>query len=111
MIYLLVLSQPVFRSNSLGTCALVQYMNMVCSEWRQKCCRRVFEEAAKGQSVTPVTTNATPPTVVLSSKGVKFIAGGQSSVSSSSDIVCDHSSSSSGGVPASGSSSTGSHIV
>ncbi|BHF62856.1 GTPase activating factor [Sparganum proliferum] len=112
-----------FRSNTLGQQLLDLYMNMVCSEWRQNCFRRVFEEASQenfanfalqhqlnltassssltGLASAPVstTTTATGPgtsvTSTASSRAAKFSTSHSASLSS--EIGCESSSSSGGG--------------
>ncbi|VDK22106.1 unnamed protein product [Taenia asiatica] len=84
-----------FRSNALGQLIMEQYMNMVCSEWRQKCFRRVFNEIAKGApsivgGTGATTASASPPTVVTFAAGtpststtsrvVRFSSSGEKSV-------------------------------
>ncbi|VDM18059.1 unnamed protein product [Hydatigera taeniaeformis] len=83
-----------FRSNALGQLIMDQYMNMVCSEWRQKCFRRVFNEIAKGApsaagGAGTTTASAILPTAVTStgassagttSRVVRFSSGGEKSV-------------------------------
>ncbi|KAL5971468.1 Ras GTPase-activating protein 1 [Taenia solium] len=107
-----------FRSNALGQLIMEQYMNMVCSDWRQKCFRRVFNEIAKGAPSTvggtgATTASASPPTVVTFAAGtpsasttsrvVRFSSGGEKSVldveasSSSGSGSCNPPSGSGGG--------------
>ncbi|KAL5110326.1 Ras GTPase-activating protein 1 [Taenia crassiceps] len=108
-----------FRSNALGQLIMEQYMNMVCSDWRQKCFRRVFNEIAKGAPGTfggtsAVTASASPPTAVAFAAGtsststtsrvVRFSSGGEKSVmdageasSSSGSGSCNPPSGSGGG--------------
>ncbi|KAM7538185.1 hypothetical protein Aperf_G00000079452 [Anoplocephala perfoliata] len=91
-----------FRSAGLGQLIMEQYMNMVCSEWRQKCFRRVFNEIAKGPppppstittttsltsvSTSPPTTTATCTAASSTSRSVRFSSGVEKSVSESGEI-------------------------
>ncbi|VDL18799.1 unnamed protein product [Hymenolepis diminuta] len=85
-----------FRSNALGQLIMDQYMNMVCSEWRQKCFRRVFNEIAKvppNAAGSAVNISTSPPllahTAAVSAAGgrsVRFSAGAEKSVSEVGEI-------------------------
>ncbi|VDO04570.1 unnamed protein product [Rodentolepis nana] len=86
-----------FRSNGLGQLILEQYMNMVCSEWRQKCFRRVFNEIAKGppnatasavniSTSPPLLTNATVVAAAAGGRSVRFSASAEKSVSEVGEI-------------------------
>ncbi|KAM3174384.1 hypothetical protein ACTXT7_010662 [Hymenolepis weldensis] len=86
-----------FRSNALGQLIMDQYMNMVCSEWRQKCFRRVFNEIVKGPppnaAGSAVNISTSPPllanTTAVSAAGgrsVRFSAGAEKSVSEVGEI-------------------------
>nr|CDS16785.1 ras GTPase activating protein 1 [Echinococcus granulosus]CDS16809.1 ras GTPase activating protein 1 [Echinococcus granulosus] len=108
-----------FRSNALGQLIMDQYMNMVCSEWRQKCFRRVFNEIAKGapstiggagttsvlaSPLTTVTFTACTSSTSTTSRVVRFSSGGEKSIleageasSSSGSGSCNPPSSSGGG--------------
>nr|CDS28860.2 ras GTPase activating protein 1 [Hymenolepis microstoma] len=86
-----------FRSNALGQLIMDQYMNMVCSEWRQKCFRRVFNEIAKGpppnttasavniSTSPPLLTNATA-VAAAGGRSVRFSASAEKSVSEVGEI-------------------------
>ncbi|VDD81441.1 unnamed protein product [Mesocestoides corti] len=81
-----------FRSNALGQLIMDQYMNMVCSDWRQNCFRRVFNEVAKGAPVA--LSSASPPTAcTVPARTVKGSTGWEKYPTSD---VCEPSSSSSG---------------
>lgn len=90
------LTANAFRSNALGQLIMDQYMNMVCSEWRQKCFRRVFNEIAKGPpnaAGSAVNISTSPPllahTTAVSTAGgrsVRFSAGAEKSVSEIGEI-------------------------
>uniref|UniRef100_A0A0V0J6G2 Ras GTPase-activating protein 1 n=1 Tax=Schistocephalus solidus TaxID=70667 RepID=A0A0V0J6G2_SCHSO len=104
-----------FRSNTLGQQLLDLYMNMVCSEWRQNCFRRVFEETsqenfanfalqhqlnltASSSSLTGLSSATGAGTLVTptaSSRAAKFSTSHSASLSS--EIGCESSSSSGGG--------------